>query len=486
MIGKEFGIGSVIRFLESNKHQHKVWELRCECGTLYKATTGSLNSGNTKSCGCVRNKKTKDINWKGCGEIPKVYYTQLKKSAEKRGIEFDISIEDIWNLFISQNRKCSLSNVELYFTKGKERGTASLDRIDSNLGYNIDNIQWIHKDINKTKSNLDQDDYIDICRNVAKYNSPALINNQKPKIVVFGGGGYIGNVMCRYLLDIGYNVRCVDNFHKGQCDSLLELITNPSFEFRFGDITVDSDIIKNIHGVDAIINLAAIVGFPACKTQPSLAQAINEDAAKRMVELKKDSIPLFFASTGSVYGKIEDICTEQSPTNPKSLYGTTKLNAEQYISEFENTLSYRFATCFGVSANMRVNLLINDFVYHGIANRCLAVFQPDFNRTFIHIRDFVRSIVFGLENIHNFSHKVYNVGSNDLNWTKRQIAEYLSHKIGCTVFYSDFAEDLDQRDYSVSYDLINKEGFKCHVGMEKGIDELIKVSPLLQIKHQYM
>ena len=486
IIGKLYGRGRVIRRLANDKYSQKRWELQCRCGNLYTATTGTLNSGNTKSCGCLGKETTKNINWKGCGKIPKTYFNHLKISVLKRNIEFNIDIEQIWELFIEQNGLCSLSNQELYFTTGKKRGTASLDRINPSKGYILDNLQWIHKNINKAKNNFDQNTFIDICRSVSSFNAPPAINIVKPKIVIFGGGGYIGNVLCRKLLDIGYRVKCVDNFHKGQCDALIPLMHNQNFEFKKGDITIEKDIKDNIEDVDAIINLAAIVGFPACDKQPSLAKAVNEDAAKKIVELKKENIPMFFASTGSVYGQIEGVCTEESETNPQSLYGITKLNAEQYISQFDNTLCYRFATCFGVSPNMRVNLLVNDFVYNGINNQYLVIFQPLFRRTFIHITDFVNSVVYGLENMQNFSHKIYNVGSNDLNWTKKQIAELISHKTGCSIFYGDFAKDQDLRDYEVSYKKINNEGFRCNISMEEGIDELIKTTPLLQVTHRYM
>ena len=183
------------------------------------------------------------------------------------------------------------------------------------------------------------------------------------KILVTGGGGYVGNVLCRDLLNLGYNVRCLDNFHKGQCDALIGLVQDYNFEFMHGDVVNVNDVVKALDGVDGIIHLASIVGFPACAKQPSLATSVNIDGSLNILEHRNESIPLIFASTGSVYGKVDGVCTEESPLRAVSLYGETKKAAEMEIRSAPNTISYRFATGFGVSPCMRVNLLVNDFVY---------------------------------------------------------------------------------------------------------------------------
>ena len=308
------------------------------------------------------------------------------------------------------------------------------------------------------------------------------------KILVTGGGGYVGNVLCRYLLDKGYKVVCLDNFHKGQCDAIIPLATNPDFEFRYGDVTVPDHINKAMQDCDAVIHLAAIVGFPACKAQPSLADAVNIEGAMNVINarnlISKD-IPIVYASTGSVYGKVEGVCTEESPLNAVSQYGVNKRKAEQMMSEEDNTVSFRFATGFGVSPCMRVNLLVNDFVYQALTNGILTIFQADFRRTFIHVRDMAKAFTMGFEHAGNWRHKVYNCGANNLNWTKRELAEYVKQETGCFVHYEEIGTDSDQRDYSVDYSKLENEGFTCDVDMQTGIQELIKVSPILQIRHQY-
>lgn len=305
------------------------------------------------------------------------------------------------------------------------------------------------------------------------------------KVLVTGGGGYVGNVVCRDLLRRGYYVRCVDNFHKGHCDPIIGLVARNGFEFMYGDVSNPEHAEKMWDGCDACIHLAGIVGFPQCSSQPSLAYAVNVEGTCNLL-LHRNNRPFINASTGSVYGKVEGLCTEDSPLNSTTEYGLNKKEAEKLVTDAgKSTVSFRFATGFGVSPNMRVNLLVNDLVHQAIVNRCLNIFQPDFRRTFIHVEDMSRAFIFGLENIDTLEHKVYNCGDNNLNWTKRELAEYIKEKTGAFVSYNESGVDLDQRDYEVDYSRLNGEGFNCIISMEEGIDELIKVSPILRIKHQY-
>jgi nucleoside-diphosphate-sugar epimerase len=306
-------------------------------------------------------------------------------------------------------------------------------------------------------------------------------------IAVSGCGGYVGNVLIRHLLSEGHRVRGMDNFHKGHCDSLFSVANHPRFDFLYGDVTKVTDCDKLVKGVDGIVHLAAIVGFPACARQPALSAAVNVSGAANMIEARNrvsTNIPFVFASTGSVYGKITELCTEAVSTNPQSQYGLDKLNAEIIVRDNKNTISLRFATGFGISPCMRVNLLVNDLVYQAITNKCFTLFEAEAKRTFIHVYDMARAFVWGLNSVDN-SENVFNCGDKRLNWSKRQLAEYIKSKTGCYVTYADVGKDADARDYEVSYDKINKLGFECVKTMEEGIDELIKVTPILKIRHQY-
>jgi nucleoside-diphosphate-sugar epimerase len=307
------------------------------------------------------------------------------------------------------------------------------------------------------------------------------------KVVIFGCG-YIGNILIRQYLAKGYEVRGVDNFFRDIGDSLLPIISNPDFEFVRGDITNYQDCVKNIEGADQIVLLSGLVGAPICDRYPSLTQAVNVQGAKNVVDARNsinDQIPLFCASTGSVLGKIEEICTENTKPNPLSLYGRSKLEAEQYILSFPKTVAHRFATAFGLSPMMRVDLLVNDLTMQAVNNRCLVIFQADAHRTFIHVQDFARSIIFSLENINQLKYNLYNAGSNTLNYTKREIAEMIAKKTGCYVHFAEIGSDPDARDYIVDYSRLENEGFKCEKTLEFGIDEIIKANPLLQVKNKY-
>lgn len=303
------------------------------------------------------------------------------------------------------------------------------------------------------------------------------------RFAVTGGSGFVGNVLIRKLLSLGFDVTCMDNFNKGTCDSLLSVVNHPRFQFFQGDVCNKSDCDKLAKNNDIVIHLAAIVGFPACKRQPVVSYEVNVNGTKNIVEALSKDQKIVFASTGSVYGALTEICTENSPLNPQSEYGVQKKIAEDIVSQHPNSVSFRFATALGVSPSMRVNLLANDFCFQALTNRCLTIFEADFKRTFIHVEDMARAFYFGA--INPMDHKVYNCGDNGLNCTKRELAELIKEKTGCFVTYGEIGTDMDRRDYEVSYDRINSEGFYCQRNLSDGIDEILKAVPLLKIKHNY-
>jgi nucleoside-diphosphate-sugar epimerase len=207
------------------------------------------------------------------------------------------------------------------------------------------------------------------------------------KVLITGGAGYVGSVLCGILLDKGHTVRVMDNLHKGNADSLVPYCLNPNFSFFRGDVTHKDELKRAMGDVEYIVHLAAIVGFPDCARAPGLAKVVNIDGTENVLRCKQKGVKLLFASTGSVYGKVEGICTENSPLNAVSLYGLTKIQAENMVLAEEDTVAFRFATGFGVSPSMRVNLLVNDLVYQAVKMKSLTIFQADFRRTFIHVRD---------------------------------------------------------------------------------------------------
>jgi nucleoside-diphosphate-sugar epimerase len=305
------------------------------------------------------------------------------------------------------------------------------------------------------------------------------------KILVTGGAGYVGSVLVPELLKSGYEVRVLDNLSY-ETPSLLPYFIEDSFEFIKGDIRDIETVKKSVDGVDIIIHLAALVGAPICKKNEELTKEVNYQGTVNIIEARDHSQKLFYASTGSVYGKLEGICTEESPTNPLSSYGRTKLEAEREVMRSGNSIAYRFATGFGLSLRLSLDYLINDFVYSALKNRYLVVYDKDYRRTFIHVRDIARSYIFGLENFDKLKDEVYNVGSEKMNYTKENVVKLIKEKINFEILYADKGiSDPDQRDYEVSYKKIRDKGFEPEISIEKGIEELIKGLETISIQNPY-
>jgi nucleoside-diphosphate-sugar epimerase len=305
------------------------------------------------------------------------------------------------------------------------------------------------------------------------------------KLLVTGGAGYVGSVLVPRLLAAGHHVRVFDNLMYGG-QTLLPFFSYPKFEFVKGDILDETAVRRATQGVDAIIHLAAIVGYPACKKNEQLAHDVNYIGTK-IVEKNRDRQQLIlYASTGSNYGAlIGDLCTEETPLNPLTIYGTTKTKAEQHLLQSGNAVCYRFATAFGVSPRMRLDLLINDFVYQAVKVRNLIIYERTFKRTFIHVIDMARSFMFALENAGSMRDNVYNVGSDSMNYSKEQIAEIVRNKVDFYLHFADVGKDEDQRNYEVSYQKINKLGYQTTISVETGIDELIRAYQVIDIKNPY-
>lgn len=303
-------------------------------------------------------------------------------------------------------------------------------------------------------------------------------------ILVTGGAGYVGSVLVPMLLQRGYGVRVLDNLmYDGK--ALLPCFAFRDFEFVKGDVRKIEDVRSALDDMDAIIHLAAIVGFPACKKNPQLAEDTNHQATILLEGLRHDR-PLIFASTGSNYGAlVGDVCREDSPLNPLTIYGTTKTAAEQYLLKRGNVVVFRYATAFGVSNRLRLDLLINDFVYQAVKNRNLIIYEKSFKRTFIHVRDMADSIIYALENYSDMKDDVYNVGSNDMNYSKEEIALMIKKRIEYYLHFAEIGKDEDQRNYEVSYDKINSTGFRTRVGIEEGIEELIQAMQVIHLVNEY-
>jgi nucleoside-diphosphate-sugar epimerase len=308
-------------------------------------------------------------------------------------------------------------------------------------------------------------------------------NKKFKKILVTGGAGYVGSILTDELLKRGYEVRVIDNLRFGW-QSVLPFISNPNYEFIKGDVRDAAAMQKAVDGVDAVVHLAAIVGFPACRKDPELSRDINVNGMQTLVDTVHGRIPILFASTGSTYGKmIEDLCTETTPLNPLSNYGKQKAEAEDIVKKNAEFVIYRFATAFGVSPRMRLDLLPNDFSYRAVKDRSLIVYEKDFMRTFVHVRDMAASFIFALEHYDKVRGQIYNVGDNGMNYSKEAICQLIQKRVDYYLHFADVGHDADQRDYVVSYDKLNNAGFRTSVSMEQGIAELVKAAHIIEVQN---
>lgn len=310
------------------------------------------------------------------------------------------------------------------------------------------------------------------------------------KILVTGCCGYLGSQLVRDLLKYNFKVKGIDNFIRNNGNSLLELISNSNsnFEFIRGDICYREIMEKCLKDVDFIVNLVGIVGEPACNRNEDLAKLYNADMINQLIDLNKNKIPILQSSTGSVYGSVPaGTCNEATVPNPISWYAQTKLIGEKYLTNYApNYLIYRLATVYGVSPNIRLDLLINDLTYKAVKDRSLVIFQKEFRRTFLHVKDISLAFIHGIINFNKMKNQTYNVGDEKGNWTKEEIAELLKQRTKCSVFYGENGyKDNDQRNYSYVCDKIKQTGWKPTITIEEGIEELIKAIPLLNIKTEY-
>lgn len=309
--------------------------------------------------------------------------------------------------------------------------------------------------------------------------------NNKKNILVTGGAGYVGSVLVDKLLSSGYRVTVFDNLSMGG-HGLLHNLSNENLKFIKGDIRDFEAVKKASIDIDFIVHLAAIVGYPACRKDPKMSRAVNVDGTKNIVKIANKKIPVIFASTGSSYGKlIGKYCTETTPLKPLSDYGKQKAEAEKIVAKNEKFIIYRFATAFGISPRLRLDLLINDFAYKAVKEKTIIVYEKEFMRTFIHVKDMADSFIHAIENFKKMNAEIYNVGDESLNFSKEDVAKMLQNLTSFYLHFADSGKDIDQRNYVVDYRKIRSTGFKCKVGLKQGLAGLVKAMDLIEIKNPY-
>lgn len=295
-------------------------------------------------------------------------------------------------------------------------------------------------------------------------------------VLVTGGAGYIGSVLVPDLLAKKHNVTVIDNLMYRQT-SLAPVIRNKNLDLIYGDVR-DKSLMKSlIKSADIIIPLAGIVGAPACEKDPILAKAINRDSILWLFEQVSSSQRVIMPTTNSAYGSgnVNNFCDENSPLNPISLYAKDKVLIEKALMNLENFTSFRLATVFGLSPRMRLDLLVNNFVFRALSDQFIIIFEGHFKRNYIHILDVVSAFNLAIDNVKDFSNQIFNVGLSDANISKKELCEEIRKIVkDFTYLEAPLGKDPDQRNYVVSNKKIENLGFKAMYSLQDGISELTK------------
>ncbi len=311
--------------------------------------------------------------------------------------------------------------------------------------------------------------------------------NETRHVLITGGAGYIGSLLASELLRLGHRVTVLDALLFGG-ESLVPFLSHPNFRFVKADVTGPRALRNALRGqpaVDAVVHLAAIVGFPACQALGRQAawrynveatQHVFEQAAALGVER------FVFSSTYSNYGLSPDGApvTEESPLNPQSLYAETKIAAEEYLLSQKDAscapLIFRFATLYGISPRTRFDLIVNQFVLEAYTKRALIIYQRGYSRSFVHVRDVVHGIMLGLDApVETVRGQVYNLGTDAGNLSKDEIVGLVLKRLPETVVtYKDLTFGGDMRDITVSFEKVREAlGFEASLSVDDGVREVL-------------
>lgn len=295
-------------------------------------------------------------------------------------------------------------------------------------------------------------------------------------VLVTGGAGYIGSMLVPALLEREHHVTVLDTFSSGD-PILASSCLHPRFEPIRGDARDMRLVEPLLHSADLIIPLAALVGAPLCSRDMVGATTLNRDAILDLVKRVSPEQWMIYPTTNSGYGigAADAWCTEETPLRPISLYGTTKMEAEAAVLSRRASISLRLATVFGMAARMRLDLLVNDFVWRAVNDRAVVIFEGHFRRNFVHIRDVAGAFVHGMAEFERMASQAYNVGLSEANLSKLQLCERIArHVPGFVYLEAPIGEDQDKRDYIVSNEKIEATGWRPKVQLDDGIGELIK------------
>lgn len=307
-------------------------------------------------------------------------------------------------------------------------------------------------------------------------------------ILITGGAGYIGSLLTSELLRLGYRVTVLDSLLFGG-EAIVPFLHHPNFHFVKTDVTepraVKDALKDDWQKPNAVIHLAAIVGFPACQAVgKQVAWRYNVESVKTVFGQAADlgAERFVFASTYSNYGLSQDgkPVTEESPLNPQSLYAETKIAAEEYLLSQKDAscapLLFRFATLYGLSPRTRFDLIVNQFVLEAFTKRVLVIYQRGYSRSFVHIRDVARGVIMGLEAEQpKIRGQIFNLGTDNGNYSKDDIVRLIRKRMPeVEVEYKDLTFGGDMRDITVSFAKIKSVlGFDTSLDVDDGIRELL-------------
>jgi nucleoside-diphosphate-sugar epimerase len=295
------------------------------------------------------------------------------------------------------------------------------------------------------------------------------------KFLITGGAGYIGSILVPELLSRGHSVTVIDTFARGDT-ALAACAANEKFNPVRGDARDEGLLDTLVPQHDAIIPLAALVGAPLCKEDPIGARTLNQDAVEAIAKRASSSQMILYPTTNSGYGVgiSGQFCTEETPLNPISIYGVTKMAAENAVLD-KNGISFRLATVFGMAPRMRLDLLVNDFTWRAVHDRAVIIFEGHMKRNYIHIRDVVKGFLHGIDNYDSMRGQAYNLGLSSANLSKLELCATIQKHVPNFVFFeAPIGEDPDKRDYIVSNEKLEGTGWSPDWSLDRGIQELLR------------